>query len=125
MNNTSFPKHSIEAWFTKSNNSLDTWHVSRYICDMIASLRHKGLRLYYEKGDASKLQPQHVGKLRLILTRLNAAKVPNDINVPGYNLHQLTGDLKNFWAVKVDKNYRVVFRFEGEDVYDVDYIDYH
>lgn len=92
---------------------------------MIVSLGNKALKLYYEKGDASKLQPQHVSKIRLILSRLDAAKLPKDMDVPGYNLHQLTGDMKEFWAVKVDKNYRIIFRFVGEDVQDVDYIDYH
>jgi proteic killer suppression protein len=92
---------------------------------MIASFRHKGLKLYFEKGDASKLQPQHVSKIRLILTRLQAAKVVGDMNVPGYGLHQLGGELKNFWAVKVDKNYRIIFQFIAEDAHDVDYLDYH
>lgn len=92
---------------------------------MIASIRHKGLRLYFEKGDSSKLQPQHVGKIKLILTRLHAAKAVNDMNVPGYDLHQLSGELKGFWSVKVDKNFHVIFQFVGEDVFEVDYLDYH
>ena len=92
---------------------------------MIVSLRHKGLRLFYEKGDGSKLQPQHILKIRLILTRLAAATRPEIMQVPGYNLHLLTGNWNGFWSVKVDKNYRIVFRFEGENVHDVDYIDYH
>lgn len=92
---------------------------------MIVSFQHKGLKLFYEKGNASKLQPQHVGKIRLILTRLDAAKVIEDMNVPGYGLHQLTGELKVFWSVKVDKNFRIIFRFVGEDAHDVDYLDYH
>lgn len=92
---------------------------------MIGSLQHKGLRLYYEKGDVSKLQPQHINKIKLILTRLDAAKSPEEMQVPGYNLHKLTGDLKDFWSVKVDKNYRIIFRFDDENVYDIDYIDYH
>ncbi|MEO7211613.1 type II toxin-antitoxin system RelE/ParE family toxin [Mucilaginibacter sp.] len=92
---------------------------------MIVSIRHKGLRQYFEKGDASKLQPQHLSKIRLILTRLHAAKVINDLNVPGYALHQLTDELKTFWAVKVDKNYRIIFQLISENVYEVDYLDYH
>jgi proteic killer suppression protein len=92
---------------------------------MIERFRHKGLKLFYEKGDSSKLQQQHVSKIRLILSRLDAAKTTTDMNVPGYNLHQLTGELKEFWSVKVDKNYRIIFKFVGEDVQDVDYIDYH
>ena len=92
---------------------------------MIASFQHKGLKLFYEKGNASKLQPQHVAKIRLILTRLDAAVAPTDLNVPGYGQHQLTGDLAGLWAVKVDKNYRIVFRFDSVNMPDVDYFDYH
>ena len=92
---------------------------------MIVSFRHKGLKLFYEKGDASKLQPQHVSKIRLILTRLDAASTPEELNVPGYSLHQLKGDLKAFWSIKVDKNYRIIFRVENENTHDIDYIDYH
>lgn len=92
---------------------------------MIVSFRHKGLRLFYEKGDVAKLQPQHVAKIRLILTRLDAAKTPEELNVPGYGLHQLKGDLKDFWSVKVDKNYRIIFKLLNEHAQDVDYIDYH
>jgi proteic killer suppression protein len=92
---------------------------------MIISFKHKGLKLYYDNGIESKLQPNHVNKIRLILTRLDAAKAPEEMNVPGYVLHQLKGELKNFWSVKVDKNYRIIFRFENENVLDVDYIDYH
>lgn len=92
---------------------------------MIVSIRHKGLRLFYEKGDPAKLQLQHVTKIRLILTRLEAAIGPEIMQVPGYQLHQLTGERKGFWSVKVDKNYRIIFRFEDQNVYDVDYLDYH
>lgn len=92
---------------------------------MIVSIRHKRLRQYFEKDDASRLQPQPVAKIRLILTRLQAAKAIGDMNVPGYGLHQLTGDFKGFWAVKVDKNFRIIFQFVGEDVYEIDYLDYH
>lgn len=92
---------------------------------MIIGFRHKGLKLYYEKGDASKLQQSHVSKIRLILTRLDAAAQPSELQVPGYDLHQLTGELKGFWSVKVNGNYRIIFRFNGENVCDVDYLDYH
>jgi len=92
---------------------------------MIVSIRHKGLRLYFEKGDASRLQPQHLNKIKLILTRLHAAKAIGDMNIPGYGLHQFSGEYKNFWAVKVDKNYRIIFQFITEDALEVDYLDYH
>lgn len=92
---------------------------------MIVSFRHRGLKLFYEKGDASKLQPQHVNKIRLILTRLDAAKTPEELNVPGYGLHQLKGNLKDFWSIKIDKNYRIIFKVENENTQELDYIDYH
>ncbi|MDO6429653.1 type II toxin-antitoxin system RelE/ParE family toxin [Flavitalea sp. BT771] len=92
---------------------------------MIASFQHKGLKLFYDKGNASKLQAAHVAKIRLILTRLDAAKNIADMNVPGYGLHQLTGNLAGCWAVKVSGNYRIIFRFIGEDAHDADYLDYH
>ena len=92
---------------------------------MIVSFKHKGLRLFYEKGNASKLQPQHVSKIRLILTRLDAAKAVEELNVPGYGLHELKGDLTGHWSIKVDKNYRITFRIETENARDVDYIYYH
>lgn len=87
--------------------------------------KHKGLKLFYEKGDASKLQPQHVSKIRLVLTRLEAASTPEELNVPGYGLHQLKGNLKEFWSVKIDKNYRIIFKVENKNTHDIDYIDYH
>jgi proteic killer suppression protein len=93
--------------------------------NMILSIRHKGIRLFFEKGDTSKLQAQHVNKIRLILTRLHAAKAVSDMNIPGYGLHQLSGEFKGFWAVKIDKNYRIIFQFSAEDAQEVDYLDYH
>ena len=92
---------------------------------MIVNIKHKGLRAFYQKGDSSKLQPIHVGKIRLILTRLEAAVSVEDLNVPGYKLHQLTGNMYPLWSIKVDKNFRVIFRFEKDNVLDVDYLDYH
>lgn len=61
----------------------------------------------------------------MILTRLDAARTPEELNIPGNGLHQLKGDLKHFWSVKVDKNYRIIFKIENENTQDVDYIDYH
>lgn len=68
---------------------------------MIKSIQHKGLKLFWEKNDVSKLQPAQVPKIRLILTLLKEAKVIGDMNFPGSNLHPLKGDLKGVWAVKI------------------------
>jgi toxin HigB-1 len=64
-------------------------------------------------------------KLRDILVRLDAAGAVADMDLPGFKLHPLKGDLKGFWAVTVRANWRVIFRLVGRDAVDVDYIDYH
>ena len=92
---------------------------------MIESIHHKGLRRFFETGNPSKLHADHIGKLRRILAYLDDAEEIKDMNLPGFDLHQLTGDLADFYAVKVNKNWRVIFRFENGKAYDVDYLDYH
>lgn len=92
---------------------------------MIRSFRHKGVQRFFETGSKAGIQPQHAGKLRVLLTRLDVAKGPADMNAPGWNLHPLKGDLENHWAVGVDANWRLTFAFDGEDVILVDYRDYH
>jgi proteic killer suppression protein len=92
---------------------------------MIESFRHKGLREFFETGDSAKIAAEHKKRLRLILTLLNAAGDARDMNFPGSNLHRLKGKLKDFWAVKVSGNWRIIFRFENGKALDVDYLDYH
>lgn len=83
------------------------------------------MELYAKKGDRSKLNQVHIAKIRLILTRLDAAASPEQMNQLGYAFHALKGNLSGFYSVKVSGNYRIIFRFEGNDAFDVDYIDYH
>ena len=92
---------------------------------MIIGSKHEGLKLYYEKGNRSKFPAQQIAKIRLILTRLDAANAPEQMNVPGYRFHALSGALNGFYSVRVTGNYRIIFRFEGDNVTDVDYTDYH
>lgn len=92
---------------------------------MIRNIRHKGLAAFYATGNKSGIQAQHEKKLRLIMGRLSAAQEMRDMNLPGLRLHQLAGDLCGSYAVDVSGNWRIVFRFEGNDIADVDYLDYH
>lgn len=92
---------------------------------MIRSFRHKELRRRYESNDVRGIGPQHLKRLRTILTRLDAANAPADMDLPGLRLHPLKGDLRGFYAVDVSGNWRVVFRFENEEPRDVDYGGYH
>lgn len=92
---------------------------------MIRSFRHRGLQRLFEDGDRSRLNPAFVGKIERILLRLDAATVPEEVDAPGFGLHALRGDLKGWWAVTVSRNWRIIFRFDGEDAIDVDLADYH
>ena len=92
---------------------------------MIKSFQHKGLRQFFETGSKAGIQPQHASKLRIMLTRLDSATGPDDMNAPGWNLHALTGDLAGNWSVWVNGNWRMTFAFEGKDAILVDYQDYH
>ena len=78
-----------------------------------------------ERGDARRLPPEHREAVLDILARLNASAAPDDMNLPGFRLHRLKGDLAGFWAVTVRANWRIVFRFEDGHAVDVDYLDYH
>lgn len=92
---------------------------------MIQSFKHKGLRQLFEKGTARGIRADHVAKVENILAVLNRARRPSDVDLPGFGLHRLNGDLKEFWRVTVRANWRIIFRFEQGDVYDVDLLDYH
>jgi proteic killer suppression protein len=92
---------------------------------MIENFRHKGLKRLFQQGEAKGISPDLLEKLENILFVLSRARRPEDMNLPGFRLHRLKGDLKGFWSVIVQANWRVIFRFEEGDAYDVDLIDYH
>jgi toxin HigB-1 len=92
---------------------------------MIRGFRHKGLEKFFRTGSKAGIQPQQAARLRLQLTALEHATAPTDMNAPGWRLHRLTGDRTGFHAVSVSGNWRLVFRFDGMDAVDVDYVDYH
>jgi toxin HigB-1 len=94
---------------------------------MIISFRHKGLEVLYRTGSARGIQAGHAPKVLRILAALDAASLPAELNHPGYKLHPLKGELKGYWSVWVNGNWRITFRFVGVgvDVELVDYQDYH
>ncbi len=92
---------------------------------MIVSFRHKGLKLVYEEGDRRRLSSEHADKIERILARLDEATGPRSMDLPGFRLHPLKGDLAGYWSVSVSGNWRIVFRFDGANVRDVDLVDYH
>ncbi len=92
---------------------------------MIKSFVHKGLERFYRRGSKSGIQAKHAVRLRLILSNLDQAEGPEDMDLPGLFLHELKGKRKGIWSVKVSGNWRVTFRFVVRDAEAVDYEDYH
>ncbi len=92
---------------------------------MIKSFRHKGLEDFFYDGSKKGIGPEHAKKLGRILDRLHSAKDVKDMNYPGSYLHQLSGDKKGQYSVRVSGNWRVFFEFKKGDTYIVDYGDYH
>ena len=92
---------------------------------MIRSFRHRGLQQFFLTGSKAGVQPKHANRLRLQLARLDTAGGPEDMALPGWRLHPLKGELAGHWAVWVDENWRLTFRFVGADAEVLDYQDYH
>lgn len=92
---------------------------------MIKSFKHKGLQLFFETGSCKGIQAKHKKKLRLQLAALNTAQCIEDIDLPGYNLHQLKGSRAENWSITVNGNWRMTFMFDHGDAYIVNYEDYH
>lgn len=92
---------------------------------MIVSFRHRGLKRLYERGDRSRVPADMADKIEDILAALDVARLPEDMDRPYFRLHGLTADRKGQWAVTVRANWRIVFRFDGSDACDVDFVDYH
>jgi proteic killer suppression protein len=92
---------------------------------MIRTIRHKGLRRLLEDDDRSKLAADLVDRLEELLSVLSEANVLDDLALPSYRLHPRRGELKGFYAITVRANWRLIFRFEDGDVFDLDFVDYH
>lgn len=92
---------------------------------MIKSFRHKGLEQFFHTGSKAGINAAHAARLARQLLALNRATVSEDMNLPGWRLHPLHGNLAGHWAVTVSGNWRLTFRFENGDAMAVDYLDYH
>jgi toxin HigB-1 len=92
---------------------------------MIVSFKHKGLERFYKTESSAGIQAIHAKRLRLILSNLDQAESPRDMDLPGLRLHSLKGDMKGVWSVTISGNWRVTFRFSGTNAELVNYEDYH
>ena len=96
-----------------------------YATFVIRSFRHRGIERFFATGSKAGIPPKHEARLRLILTTLNLASLPSDMDRDGWGWHALKGNLKGQWAVTVNGNWRLTVAFEGADAVLVDYVDYH
>jgi proteic killer suppression protein len=92
---------------------------------VIRTFRHRGLELFFARSDHRRIPADRAARIERILDRLDASRHPRDMNLPGYRWHQLKGPRKGTYAVDVSGNWRITFRFDGEDAIDVDLEDYH
>lgn len=92
---------------------------------MITSFKHRGLKRLYESDDRRGIRPDLADAVQEILTVLDDAVTPQEMNLPVYRLHALKGDLKGFWSVTGRANWRIIFRFQSGNAMAVELIDYH
>jgi toxin HigB-1 len=92
---------------------------------VIETFRHKGLKRLFVDGDSSKLRADQVTRIEDALAHLDMATKPNDLDLPGYRLHQLRGESKGVWSVTISGNWRITFQFADGNAFDVDLVDYH
>lgn len=92
---------------------------------VIKNFKHRGLKRLFERNLASGVNAQHVVRLKTILGLMNVTSKPLDMDTPGYHLHELKGVRRGTWSIRVSGNWRVTFRFEDGDAFDIDYEDYH
>ena len=92
---------------------------------MIKSFQHKGLKAFYNTGNTKGIRVDHANRLARVLSFLDRASSPDDLDLPGWRLHPLKGDKAHYWSITISGNWRVIFRFDGDHVELVDYLDYH
>ena len=92
---------------------------------VIKNFAHKGLEAFFSIGSKAGIQPSHAARLKRQLAQLDQASDPRDMNVSGWRLHPLKGELAGHWSVWVNGNWRLTFVFVGADASVVDYQDYH
>lgn len=95
------------------------------LAEVIKTFKHAGLEKFFRTGSKAGIQPAHAAKLENQLLTLDNARSSRDMNLPGWRLHPLHGELDGHWSIRVSGNWRMTFRFEGEDAVLIDYKDYH
>lgn len=93
---------------------------------MIKTFADRDTQELYRSGRAQRLPPDIARRAARKLEYLELAMRVDDLKVPpGNRLHALTGDRSGQYSISINDQWRVCFRFENGDAYDVEICDYH
>ncbi len=115
----------IKNIYLRGDKYIDTRYIQTPGDCMIQTIIHKRVRLFFEKGNGSRLPREYLTKIALILDALDAVSSEEDIKALGAGIHRLTGNYAGFWSIKVSPNYRIIFRYVKGDIFELDYVDYN
>lgn len=104
---------------------IDTCVIVWYRLFVIKTIRHKGLKQFWTKGQTKGLVQNHVPRITRMMDVLDAAHSVADLDLPGFYLHPLKGEGQGRYSIRVSGNWRLTFEFIEGDVYVLDYEDYH
>jgi proteic killer suppression protein len=100
-------------------------NLTHYTRAVIKTFSHRGLERFFRDNDLRGINAQQSTRINRILDRLDVVPVASDMDIPGWNFHELKGERKGDYAVKVSGNWRITFKFEAGDAWEVNLEDYH
>lgn len=103
---------------------IDAYCALRYNPVAIRNFKHKGLQRFYQSGDTRGIMAAHAKRILIRLDRLNRIQVLEELP-SGWNCHPLHRELGGQYAIWVNAQWRIIFRFENGEFCDVDYVQYH
>jgi toxin HigB-1 len=113
---------------TQVNPCLELYIDRRYILNVLKSLAEKTTRDIHDgvnSRQARKLPRELHNKARRLLDQINAAPTLDMLRLPPSNrLEKLKGDWAGFWSLRINDQWHIVFRWQGQDAMDVQVIDY-
>lgn len=92
---------------------------------MIRTFKHKGLRELFETERTRRVEQQYQARVAEILRHIDAARIVQDLDLPGYRLHTLAPSRPATWTIRAYGAWRVTFTFDKGNAYDLDLEQYH
>jgi proteic killer suppression protein len=97
-----------------------------YDLSMIQSFANAETENFFATGRSRRFPPDLLKRAAMRLNQLNAATRIDDLQLPPSNhLEALSGDRKGQWSIRINQQWRLCFRFENGDAFDVEIVDYH